>query len=105
MAILEEVAANILFFEKMSPTYKEKQTMAVEAHYKLYKSKGKSHTFNTYKNGGVNRAKIWAAHCQNSLCFVKAPKGTPELHCQNDGRTTPKTQESSVWGAYHCPIM
>ena len=58
MAILEEIAANFPFFEKMSPTDKEKVKIPVEAHYKLHKSKGKSHTFNTYKNGGVNRAKI-----------------------------------------------
>ena len=58
MAILEEIAANFLFFEKMSLTDKEKLKIPVEAHYKLHKSKGKSHTFNTYKNGGVNRAKI-----------------------------------------------
>lgn len=58
MAILEEIAANFPLFEKMSPTDKEKLKIPVEAHYKLHKSKGKSHTFNTYKNGGVNRAKI-----------------------------------------------
>ena len=58
MAILEEIAANFPFFEKMSPTDKEKLKIPVEAHYKLHKSKGKSYTFNTYKNGGVNRAKI-----------------------------------------------
>ena len=58
MVILEEIAANFPFFEKMSPTDKEKLKIPVEAHYKLHKSKGKSHTFNTYKNGGVNRAKI-----------------------------------------------
>ena len=55
---MEEIAVNILFFEKMSLTDKEKLKIPVEAHYKLHKSKGTSHTFNTYKNGGVNRAKI-----------------------------------------------
>ena len=74
MAILEEIAANFPFFEKMSPTDKEKLKIPVEAHYKLHKRKGKSHTFTTYKNGGVNRATIRAGHCQNSLCFVKAAK-------------------------------
>ena len=58
MAILEDITANIPFFEKMSRTDKEKLKIPVEAHYKFHKSKGKSHTFNTYKNGGVNRAKI-----------------------------------------------
>ena len=58
MTILEKIAANILLFEKISPTDKDKLKIAVEAHYKLHKRKGKSHTFTTYKNGGVNRATI-----------------------------------------------
>ena len=70
MAILEEIAANIPFCKKMFPTDKQKLKFTVEAHYKLHKSKGKSHTFTTYRNGRVNRATIY----QNSLYFVKAPK-------------------------------
>ena len=71
MVILEKIAANILFFKNMSLTDKEKLKIAVEAHYKLHKSKGKSHTFNTYKNGGVNRATNYR---WLERCFVKAPK-------------------------------
>ena len=67
MAILEEITANIPFFEKMSPTDKEKLKIAVEAHYKLHKSKYKSDTFNTNKNGG-------SIELQSNGCFVKAPK-------------------------------
>ena len=80
MAILEKIAAKILFFEKMSPTDKEKLKIAVEAHYKLHKSKGKSHTFPTYKNGGVNRATIYrwlpgifAMFCQSTKMNSRAP--------------------------------
>ena len=80
MAILEEIAANILFFEKMSLTDKEKLKIAVEAHYKLHKRKGKSHTFTTYKNGGVNRATsyrwlpgIFATFCQSTKMNPRAP--------------------------------
>ena len=43
----------------MSLTDQEKLKIAVEAHYQLHKRKGKSHTFTTYKNGGVNRATIY----------------------------------------------
>ena len=80
MAILEEIAANFPFFEKMSPTDKEKLKIPVEAHYKLHKRKGKSHTFTTYKNGGVNRATIYrwlpgifAMFCQSTKMNPRAP--------------------------------
>ena len=80
MAILEKITANILFFEKMSLTDKEKLKIAVEAHYKLHKRKGKSHTFTTYKNGGVNRATIYrwlpgifAMFCQSTKMNSRAP--------------------------------
>ena len=38
MAILEEIAASILSFEKMHPIALEKLKIAVETHYKLRKA-------------------------------------------------------------------
>ena len=85
MTILEKIAANILFFlKKMSLTDKEKLKIAVEAHYKLHKRKGKSHTFTTYKNGGVNRATIyrWLPGSSENRCFFKVTRCVtfPYLH-------------------------
>ena len=47
MVILEEIASHFLTFAKMNPIDQEKLKIAVEAHYKLQKSKDKSDTFNT----------------------------------------------------------
>ena len=66
MAILEEIAANFPFFEKMSPTDKEKLKIPVEAHYKLHKSKGKYHTFNTHKNGRSIELQCSTMFCQST---------------------------------------
>ena len=59
MAILEEIASNILSFKKMSLMDKEKLNIAVETHYRLDKTKGKLQTFTAYKNGGVNKATMY----------------------------------------------
>ena len=75
MAILEKIAANILFFEKMSLTDKEKLKIAVEAHYKLHKSKGKSHTFTIFtKMVGSIELQSTGGCPVYLLCFVKVPK-------------------------------
>jgi len=50
MAILEEIAGNILFFEKMSQKDKEKLKNRCWGLLQLHKSKGKTHTFNTYQS-------------------------------------------------------
>ena len=59
MAILEEIASNILPFEKMSLVDNEKLNIAVETHYRLHKTKGKLHTFTALKIGRVNKATIY----------------------------------------------
>ena len=74
MAILEEITANIPFFKKMSLTDKEKLKIAVEAHYKLHKRKGKSHTFTTYKMVGSIELQSTVGCPVYSLCFVEVPK-------------------------------
>ena len=73
MAILEEIAANFPFFEKMSPTDKEKLKIPVEAHYKLHKSKGKYHTFNTHKNGRSIELQCSTMFCQSTKMNSRAP--------------------------------
>ena len=101
MAILEEIAANIPFFEKMSPMDKEKRKIAVEAHCKLHKSKGKSHTFNTYKMVGsielqseqlIARIHYVLSKHQNELqsSIVKMMEGLPQKlkKAQSEGLTT-----------------
>ena len=73
MAILEEITANIPFFKKMSLTDKEKLKIAVEAHYKLHKSKGKYHTFNTLKNGWSIELQCSTMFCQSTKMNSRAP--------------------------------